>query len=202
MKIFAAVFFMVFFLHADEIDRIDNIVNDISQLRSSYESCQKELTDEKEKNSVLRKEIASMEDLNARNKEPFVKEMEALKKELEESRKLLEQKEKEIKNLNSRIVNIETPNNRFPKLVMKEEAQKKDSNLTYFEATTFRLKDKSYIYDGVGGQKVDIWEKDTSFTSYIKKDGWIKITGYFTDRVWVPSNEKELWVQESAVKEH
>ena len=181
---------------------MDGLIKDISKLRTNYETCQKELVDVKQMNSVLKTEISSMEDLNARNQEPLAKEIQSLKEKLENSKKLLEQKDSEIKKLNYKIVNIETPNNRFPKLVMKDEYNKKDTSIIYFEATAFRLKEDSYVYDSVNGQKIEIWSKDTSFTSYMKKEGWIKITGYFIDKVWVSSNDKHLWVKESSTKEH
>ncbi|WP_345978585.1 hypothetical protein [Sulfurimonas sp. HSL3-2] len=202
MKKLAVIFLVILSLNADEIDRIDDMVSDISKLRSSYESCQKELSEVKEKNQVLKTEIDSMEELNSRNKEPYQKEIEALKKEVANSKALLERKEKEIQNLNSKITNIETPDNEFPKLIMKEEYKKEENNLTYFKATTYRLKDNTYIYDGPNGKKTEIWEKDTSFTSYIKKGNWIKITGYFINKVWVSAKDKEFWVKESATKKH
>ncbi|WP_345991441.1 hypothetical protein [Sulfurimonas sp. HSL-1716] len=202
MKILTLIFLIVLSLNADEIDRIDDIVNDISKLRVNYETCMKELTDVKEKNSVLKTEISSMEELNSRNKEPYVKEIEDLKKSVEESKKLLKLKDKDIKSLKAKIKSMQTPDNTLPKLIMKDEYDKKDNNVTYFEASSFRLKEDSYIYDGPEGKKIEIWSKDTSFTSYIKKGDWIKITGYFIDRVWVPAKEKELWVEKSSTKEH
>ncbi len=202
MKILTVLFFIILALHADEIERIDGIVSDISKLRTDYAACQKELAEVKQTNSALKTEISSMEELNARNKEPFEKEIETLKKDVEQSKRLLEKKDKEIKHLNSKIVSTQTPDNQFPKLVMKDEYNKQDDNLTYFKAASFRLKGDTYIYDGVNGQKMEIWDKDTSFTSYLKKDGWVKITGYFVDKVWVSAKDKEMWVKESSIKEH
>lgn len=202
MKILAVIFLMVALLNAGEIERIDDMVNDISKLRTDYENCQKELADAKQTNSALKTEMSAMEDLNSRNKEPFAKELEALKKDVEMSKKLLEKKDKEIDKLNSKIINIETPDNQFPKLIMKDEFAKKDVNLTYYKATTYRLNSDTYIYDAPDGKKIEIWSKDTSFTSYIKKGEWIKITGYFIDKVWVSAKEKEIWVKESSIKEH
>lgn len=202
MKILTVIFLIVVSLSANEIDRVDDMVGDISKLRASSEACKKELADVKEKNNVLRSEMDSMEELNSRNKEPFQKEIEALKTEVDNSKILLEKKDKEIQKLNSKIINIKTPDNQFPKLIMKDEYNKQDSNLTYFHATTYRLKDDSYIYDGPAGEKIEIWGKDTSFTSYIKKDGWIKITGYFINKRWVSAKDKEFWIEESSTKEH
>lgn len=202
MRNLAVIFLVALSLNANEIDRVDDMVNDISKLRADYESCQKELEQTKETNKVLKTEISSMEELNSRNKEPYQKEIEALKKEVANSKALLEQKDKEIKNLNAKIVNIETPDNEFPKLIMKDEYKKEENNLTYFKATAYRLKDNTYIYDAPDGKKTEIWEKDTSFTSYIRKGDWIKITGYFIDKVWVSAKDKEFWVKKSATKEH
>ncbi|MBU0632695.1 hypothetical protein KKA17_08615 [bacterium] len=202
MKSLAVILLMAVSLNAGEIERIDDMVNDISKLRTGYESCQKERDELKQTNTALKTEMSAMEELNSRNKEPFAKEIEALKNDVEKSKKLLEKKDKEIEQLNSKITNIETPDNQFPKLIMKEEYAKKDISLTYFKATTYRLNSDSYIYDAPEGKRIEIWSKDTSFTSYIKKGEWIKITGYFIDKVWVSAKDKEMWIEESSIKEH
>lgn len=202
MKSFIAACFILLLLHADETAKKDDAVADIPTLKADYDACQNELADLKERNRVLKTEMSSLEDLNSRNKEPFAKEIDDLKKELQEYKKQIEQKDQEIKDLNFRIINIETPDNEFPKLMMKDEIEKKDANLTYFEATTYRLKDQTYVYDSADGNKTDIWNKDTIFTSYIKKGDWIKITGYFVSGVWVSSKDKELWVPESSAKKY
>lgn len=203
MKILTVIFLMALSLSAsDELDRVNSMVDDISKLQIDYQACQKELADANQTNNALKTEMGSMEELNARNREPFEKEIETLKKDLDSSKKLLAKKDKEIQSLNSKINNIETPDSQFPKLIMKDEYSNKDSNITYFKAMTFRLKDDSYIYDDANGKKIEIWSKNTSFTSYMKKDGWVKITGYFIDKRWVSAKDREMWVKKSSIKKH
>ena len=130
----------------------------------------------------------------------------------EKEKKSLVIKEKTINNLV--LVNCEDPNP-FPKLVMKKEFLQKESvikkelpkikkivepkkeeieKLQRFKASAFRINKNAVIYDKVNGKKLYEWEKGTSFTSSIKTQNWIKITGYFIDKAWVRSS-KELWLK-------
>jgi predicted RNase H-like nuclease (RuvC/YqgF family) len=241
---------IVSILSADEINRIDSIVHDISNLREKYNSCQRELDSsklqnitpklevqrekistcqkektelknykellkkEQEKNKELAKKIDSSSNENSNNKE-INKEIRELEKEIENKNKLLKSKENEIISLKKNIKQIKEKNiyslknakndispkengvlnvckdeNRFPKLMMKE----KSNNIYRIKPTTFRLKENSGIYSSMDGKKVYEWEKNTSFTSNIRSDEWIKITGYFVNRIWQHSSE-ELWVK-------
>lgn len=105
--------------------------------------------------------------------------------------------------------------NPFPKLMMKSETLRQAENkkapaettqtvtvtsrdeLIYFKPSAFRVTADTEIYDAPGGNVIDRWEAMTSFTSNRKRNGWIRITGYFIDKQWRPSNEKEMWVREA-----
>lgn len=64
--------------------------------------------------------------------------------------------------------------------------------------SAFRMATNAPVYNAPGGSIVDTWEARRSFTSGTVSNGWIKITGYFVNRVWQRADE-ELWVKESDV---
>ena len=89
-------------------------------------------------------------------------------------------KEKKINNLNIQ-------RNKFPKLKMR-------TKLIFFKASAFRLKKDAFIYADLNNKKLYKWEKGTSFTSNQKVQDYIKITGYFKNKIWVHSTIP-LWVK-------
>jgi hypothetical protein len=258
MKLLLALLIFAFSLNANEMKRIEAIVNDITKLRADYEECQREtksyemqLKDERDKNRILLQELNSFKNLYKReieykNKilklENQIKKQEKLLKIKENSKKDLilnnvvieETKEKDKKTLvikekiveNIVLQKCEEPNP-FPKLVMKKEFSKSDTKIEKpkkiekvkevpkiektveskkiveekqerFKASAFRLNKDAIIYDALNGKKLDSWEKETSFTSSIKTQNWVKITGYFVDKVWMRS-PKEMWIKSSDV---
>ena len=264
MKLLFVLLILSLSLNADEMKRIEAIVNDITKLRVEYEGCQTEakiyalqLKDERDKNKILTQEMNSFKDLYRREieyknkivklenkikkQEKLLKVKEDSKKDLiiknkstdkvkEKNKKTLVIKEKTIENLV--LVNCEEPN-LFPKLVMKKEFLHNDKKakqtmkpikqkenvtkkelleikkivepkkrevekLERFKASAFRLNKNALIYDKVNGKTLYGWEEGTSFTSSIKTQNWVKITGYFVDRVWMRSS-KELWIKSEDV---
>lgn len=242
-------------LSADEITRVGDIVDDISKLRTSYESCkieleskkiqsvapkvesQKEVTStcqEKDKDiqkyknllkqsegrySILSsakasapkpkagtaldaKRVAELEKMLGEQNETIKskeREIVALKKELAQKAKFKETRSKTI------IKEREVPQamheeNEFPKLKMKESSAKvtSESEDLYATQATFRLTNDSSIYNAINGAKVTQWSKDTSFTSNLRSKNWIRISGYFVDKVWQRAKE-ELWIENSNV---
>lgn len=262
MKLLLVVLIFAISLNADEMKRIEAIVNDITKLRAEYEKCQIEaktyslqLKDERDKNKILLQEINSFKNLYKRELE-YKNKILILKNKIKEQDKLLiikentkkstkkvnkpviKAKEKEVKTLvikeksieNIVLFQCEEPNP-FPKLVMKKEFIKSNNKikkpiksikkkevikkkvisktekvvepkkiavekLERFKASAFRLNKDAPVYDAVNGEKLYEWEKGTSFTSSIKTQNWIKITGYFIDKAWVRSS-KEMWLKAS-----
>lgn len=257
MKFVLVCLAIISILGADEINRIDSIVKDISNLREKYESCQKELnsgnsqkiapkvevqkekiyTCQKEKTEIqnykklLKQEQEKNQDLTQKrdlaakekpNKNKIDKIILKLENELKNRDILLKTKEKEIiilkkeieeyrenKQISLNNTKTEKPQqksglakvcqneNTFPKLMMKEKRSSsslKNKKIYRTKPTTYRLKANSMIYNKIDGQKVYEWEENTSFTSNIRSDEWIKITGYFVNRIWQKSSE-ELWVK-------
>ena len=207
MRLFAILLIFMFSVQADEVKRLDAMVEDIASLQESSDAYKKEASKQQQENKALKEQIASQKETQQTTdvkseKEPFRSEIDALKKEIENSKKLLSRKDKEIEKLNAKLISQQAPENEIPKLVMKEENTTTTDSLTYFQPTTYRLKKDSYIYDGINGKKMAVWEKDTSFTTYIRKDNWVKVTGYFVDRVWVSSKQQNMWVQVDSIKPH
>ena len=167
MKILLTILLFLSFLNADEMSRIEAIVSDITQLRSEYDECKEKLKI-KESDNILYKRI------------------EKLEKELKNKNNLLKSKEKIIKKLRKKKEN-------FPKLMMKDEVGQKDE-LVRFKATSYRLKYDSIIYNGINGKMITKWVKATSFTSSVKTKSWIKVTGYFVNKKWIPS-KKDMWIK-------
>ena len=136
---------------ADEIQRIESIVKDITQLRTQYKECQeklaltspcdtysleKQIKDEQQKNLLLLSELDSCTNSHKENEKLKYRilELEKSNIELEDILKskyeeILSAKEKRIKDLENQINNKQKPQkslfNQFPKLVMKEDRTRK-----------------------------------------------------------------------------
>lgn len=65
----------------------------------------------------------------------------------------------------------------------------------HFKALSFRLNKKASIYSGADAKELFKWDKGVSFTSKTKAPGWIKITGYFVNRIWTKP-KRELWIKD------
>ena len=205
MKFLWITLLSIMALNADEIQRINSIVNDITQLRSDYAYCQTKLMDreiklkdEKEKNALIIKELDATN--RSTNNSDNTNHNDKLK--IEKLEKMLKKKDallKKIAHENSVLlakINAKTKDS-FPKLVMKEKYQNNiedDKSIHYFKASAFRLTKESTIYSDLKNTFFDKWEKETSFTSGERTATMIKITGYFVDKTWRKATQ-EMWVK-------
>ena len=188
------LFIFIFSLNAsEEIQRIDSIVNDITILRKSYEE---KLLDEKEKNIILEQENRSAQ-----------RKIENLETEIEKLQTLLKNREKQVKKeivVKEKIKKIVLQSacqdeNPFPKLKLKKSESQ--SKLHHFKARAFRLKESANIYAGMDTMEVlQKWDKHTSFTSNVKSEKRIKITGYFVNKKWTKAKH-EMWVDLTDVEQ-
>lgn len=64
--------------------------------------------------------------------------------------------------------------------------------------SAYRMASDAPVYNAPNGRVVDTWEARRSFTSGTTANGWVKITGYFVNRVWQRADQ-DLWVKESDV---
>ena len=190
-------------LNADEITRIESIVNDITKLRINYEKSQEELAscavslkDEKEKNSILIQELNS-DTLSNKKEIEYKKSIKNLESKIKELEKIVKAKENKNK-INKKDTTVCLNNqikdkNVFPKLQIKNEFLETE-NLESFQASSFRVNKKATIYNSINGSKITEWEENTSFTSNQKTKNWIKITGFFVEKVWQKATD-EMWVK-------
>lgn len=196
MKIVLTVLMVIFMqLNADEIQRIESMVEDISKLRSDYTLTQDKLAK-----------------CSAKLKNDFTTESDYVKKEKEYINRIISL-ENQLKKAKNRVVIKEIPksknqvklkvcldnqkiesDNKFPKLKMKKEFIDESEETLFFKASSFRVNHEAKIYDGVDADVIDIWENRTSFTSNQRKNKWIKITGYFVDKQWRAATS-EMWVK-------
>jgi len=199
MKLILLLLLLFNYSSADEVSRIESIVKDINKLRTDYNNIEEELgiykydlRDEKEKNEILNKEINRLDiALNKAKKELKTKDNNKnIGKNTSDS--ISKNKIKYQKCMDNQIIE---DSNVFPDLQMKKEFQKNEKEtLTEFKARSFRFNKAANIFDSINGKVIDEWEITTSFTSNVKSKNWVKITGYFVDKVWRPS-QKELWVK-------
>jgi len=191
MKFLLALFLTLGLSHADEMQRLDLIVQDITQLRSDYEVCEEKvqalqvkLQDEKDRNSILLQEVNEADSF-ANKEKKYTNVIAKLKREIDKQKKKIRQ--------------LSNSENNVPVLEMKDDFKNttllsQDKKLFVFEARPFRLNKESDIYSDLDGTIIDRWENATSFTSDTKTTSMVKITGYFVDQVWRRS-KKEMWVK-------
>jgi hypothetical protein len=194
MKLVFSLFLMLVFVNADEMQRLDLIVKDIEQLRINYELSQKNLKRCEEKTL----------NLDSKNKinEKYKEEINNLENQIYFLNKIIKNKEMEIeklkisKNKNQIICknNMKKQINEFPELKMRNS--KKVDTVKDTTPTTYRVSQDSIIYSAIDGKEIDKWEKLTSFTSKLKINGWIKISGYFVNKKWRKA-DKEMWIEAS-----
>jgi len=236
MKIFILAAFILASVHANEMQRIENIVKDISKLRVDYAECSAKLKaqnstaapfvaikensddlvkkyemsieDEKQRNVILLKELDESK-LSVQRLEKLVKNQDTLLKTKESELLALQEKNlkllkiKEKSSTPQKVICETKEENSFPDLMMKESYTKKSVTKEIpqeVEPASYRLNINAIVYDAIAGGEISKWKKGRSFTSNIQSQNWIKITGYFIDKKWLPS-EKEIWMKlEEVVK--
>lgn len=117
----------------------------------------------------------------------------ALTQKLTQTPKLAPPKETKV---SAAAVPAKAPKNvapsKAPAVAAASEPSKKSAPSAY------RMASDAPIYNAPNGRVVDTWEARRSFTSGTAANGWVKITGYFVNRVWQRADQ-ELWVKESDV---
>jgi len=232
-------------LCGDDMQRLETIIKDITQLRVDYEECKSELQtkyikkqktpsdtisadistcqleiekinnyarlleDKKQKNKSLTSKISTYHSTNS----ALHKTIEIYEKELKKQNDVLITKDKKIISLENELKKYAVEptlitktckeKNVFPKLIMKEDSLQEESSsvdldnavIVTFEASTFRVKVNTSIYESPNGKQIEEWEINTSFTSTQRLGTWIKITGYFVDKKWLKA-KKDMWIKE------
>jgi len=185
------VLFFGLVLNANSIDRAEYIVDDIDNLKKDYRQC--------------------IDLLNIANLQNGCSESRTLKKLKQENKKhklLLKKKKQELallqKKYNQLVKNSKKPT--LPTLVDKSSCVNilnkniKEGEIYEFKSSAFRLIAEANLFDKPNGNIIDTWENKTSFTSGIRTKKWIKITGYFVDKVWQKAIV-EMWIKsDKAIK--
>jgi len=84
--------------------------------------------------------------------------------------------------------------NPFPHLLLTKEQKDKYNAIRQTEAFTYRFIKDAPLYKGYDTQVIIAnWEKGRSFTSNMRTQSRIKITGYFVNKIWKKAN-KDMWV--------
>jgi chromosome segregation ATPase len=189
LKILVVCIILASICFGDEIKRIESIVEDITKLRVQHKECTDllanqvdHLDSEKQKVAILENQIKKYEKL-LKIKEKEILELKSSKSKKTEPKKIIKEVYKEIL--------VDKPNE-FPKLVLKDKYIKQ--NIQKTEPSTYRLKNNAYIYDAVNGKKIEEWENGTSFTSNVKSESWVKITGLFVNKVWLKA-KSNMWIK-------
>lgn len=108
----------------------------------------------------------------------------------------------DTKVINTKVMD-EQKRRQADKLALEQE-RKKSAKSASIPATkraapsAYRMATIASIYNAPNGTKIDMWEEGRSFTSGTSNGGWVKITGYFVNRVWQSADE-DYWVKESEV---
>jgi len=223
MKLFVVGLVLLSFLHADEMQRIEAIVKDITDLRADYEKCKAELnfknsqvmSAEISKDNKYEKEAKEYKKLYKKAKQKSVvlqaeldyanssndSDVKVVKIE-EKYKKLLKIKENEIISLKKKLLYSKKTTKKITKVcddlnefpkLMLKKKYQKHE-IIITNPTTYRLKIDSIIYSYIDGEHINNWEVGTSFTSNQKTNNWVKITGYFVDKKW-KSAESEMWIK-------
>ncbi len=196
MKIVLSIlFFFSLLLNADEIQRIESMVKDISQLKNEYNSTEQKL---QQCSNRLQNSIVKESNFEKKEKK-YLKRIKYLEHQLLISKKTkkIDKKRKSVKPIKCLInQKLEEPNP-FPKLKMKKQFTPQN-RVEFFKASSFRVDGEAKIYNGINADIIATWEDKTSFTSNQKEGDWIKITGYFVDKQWQAS-DKDIWIKSANV---
>lgn len=201
MKYILILVFLFSFSYSDEIQRIESIVKDITQLRKKYEVSQEELNLKVINEKKQQEKIFSLEN-QIKSYQNRLKTKDNEMKKLKTKKKKKQPKRKKVKVVEiCKPQKLENPN-KFPQLMLKKKYIKYKK--IKIKAKTYRLISKADIYDATYGNKIDSWDKGTAFTSNekavaYKQDSWVKITGYFIKNSWVVARTK-MWVKAKYIK--
>jgi septal ring factor EnvC (AmiA/AmiB activator) len=221
LKSIILVLVFALLLNGDEIKRIESIVEDITKLRVQYQECQESLESlDANDTNTAKSELDNFKKELQNSK----LDIENLKSQIKSYEKLLKTKEKQINKLRKskkvvnkvvtkvvtkikkvkskpekvlyKVIKKDKPND-FPNLVLKDKYIEDKVKRT--KAYTYELKGNAYIYNAIGGKKIEEWEVDTAFTSNIRSNSWVKITGFFINKSWVKA-ESNMWINAKNIR--
>lgn len=192
-------------LFDEEKRKNTSLILDLNQ----SENYQRILEQEKVKTNSLLLKIDSIQQEKQSQEDRKAEETKKLEQEIKNLNSNIEVKNQEISQLKNKVAALEKfkkntlqlkkkervlckEENTFPALIMKDN--KSIQKKVYFRAKTFELLNDASIFNSINGKKVADWKAKSLFTSNVKTQEWMKITGYFIDDKWKRSR-KELWIR-------
>lgn len=201
MKYILILVVLFSFSYSDEIQRIELIVKDITNLREKYEASQEELNYKILNEIKQNKKILSLEN----QIKDYLNQLKIKDNKIKNTKLKKKEKVSRPVKVKPRIIyrtqKLENPN-KFPKLILKKKYIKYKK--IKIKAKTYTLTRKADIYDATYGNKVTTWSKGRTFTSNekaisYKQDSWVRITGYFRKNSLVVAKTK-MWVKAKYIK--
>ena len=186
MKILFSFFVLVSLLHSSssEIGIMEEVVDDITQLKNDYKVCREDL-----KNRFVKTDYNELKKYQVLLKKEKLKNQKMLE-DMKWFTKTIETLENDLNQNKQKLLKI--------KSLEKKEVRLKPETISFVKPATFRLKNTSIIYNKIDGVKIAEWFKNKTFTSNIKSENWVKITGYFVGRKWKKA-QKDMWIKSNQV---
>ena len=182
MKTLFGIVLLASFLYGGEIGIMEEVVDDISKLKADYKTCQDDL-----KNRFIKTNYKELEKYKI-----------LLKKEKKKNADMLKDMEWYTQTIEKLENSLNITKAELLELKQKKKVAKKLEKVRFFRASTFRLKESTSIYDKVNGIKINNWVKNKTFTSNVRTDNWIKITGYFKSGKWQKA-DTDMWIRADKV---
>ncbi len=194
MKILFSFFVLVSLLHSSssEIGIIEEVVDDITQLKNDYKVCREDL-----KNRFVKTDYNELEKYQVLLKKEKLKNQKMLE-DMKWFTKTIETLENDLNKKKEELSKVKLVQKKKKTILVDKKLPKKVETIEIIKPSTFRLKSDAFIYDKIDGTKLDKWRKNRTFTTNIKSQNWVKITGYFVKKTWKKA-QKDMWIKSSRV---
>jgi len=119
---------------------------------------------------------------------------ESCKEDTNNLRKQIKMRDKIIRTMEKKLTILERRYKQIKKQPKQPKSFEKEISVVKFtKARAYKLLNDANIYDK-DGYKMARWEKGISFTSNQQAGVFTKITGYFEDKKWKPS-DVDMWIE-------
>lgn len=170
MKILLIILCFVTISSSDEMQRVQNIVDDISKLRADYEQCKKEL-------GSSSKGTRTFEAVAMQNDEKLQKYEMSLRDEKQRNKILLDEIDTLTKNKHN-ISNLENKIRKLEKIVKNQEISLKTKEKVIKNLKNNKIKTKEVVENSLKNKKMSsseaqlVCEKKNSFPKLVMKEGF------------------------------
>jgi len=197
MKIVWSMFVLISLLHSStEIEIVEEAVDNITKLKNDYKICQEDL-----KNRFVKTDYKELEKYKILLKKEKAKNVKMLK-DMEWFTQTIEKLENDLNKNKKELADIKAYKNIKTSKLKQIAAKSIIQHIVLTKPATFHLISDANIYkklhNKINGVKIYRWTKNRTFTSNIRSENWIKITGYFVGRKWKKA-KNSIWIQASKV---